>query len=96
MPARCSRRAALLRSLDLDDGKLFQAELDRRTRETWASEVTGPDAEIRMKIIVGILLGIGLFSLGALTEPDRPPLDPAAAERTIHNLAELLEICVDP
>ena len=86
---------ALLRSLDLDGGELFRSELERRLRQMWSSEVTGPDAELRLRLIGGILLGVGLFSLGALTEPDRPPLDAADAERLTHYLAELFEVCVD-
>lgn len=87
---------ALLRSLDLDDGELFRTELERRIRQLWSSEITGPDAEIRLKLIAGVMLGVGLFSLGALTEPDRPPLDPADVERITHYLADMFETCIDP
>lgn len=87
---------ALLRSLDLDDGELFRSELDRRIRSQWSSEVTGPDAEIRLRLIAGILLGVGMFSLGALTDPDRPPLGDDDADTVVRCLAELLAVCVDP
>ena len=87
---------ALLRSLDLDDGALFRSELERRIRQLWSSEITGTDAEIRLKLIAGIMPGVGLFSLGALTDPDRPPLDPADAERITHYLVALFEVCIDP
>ena len=36
---------ALIRSLDLDDGQLFRAELERRILQPWASEMEGRDAE---------------------------------------------------
>lgn len=87
---------ALLRSLDLDGGELFRSELERRIRSQWSSRVTGPGAEIRLKLIAGILMGVGMFSLGGLTEPDRPPLSDADAEYVVHYLAELLGVCVDP
>lgn len=87
---------ALLRSLDRDNGELFRSELERRTRSQWSSNVTGPDAEIRLKLIAGILMGVGMFSLGALIEPDRPPLGDDDAEDVVHYLAELLAVCVDP
>ena len=87
---------ALLRSLDLDDGELFRSELERRIRSQWESNVTGPGAEIRLKLIAGILMGVGMFSLGALIEPDRPPLDDEDADYLVHLLAELLGVCVDP
>ncbi len=87
---------ALLRSLDRDNGELFRSELERRVRSQWSSNVTGPDAEIRLKLIAGILMGVGMFSLGALIEPDRPPLDDADAEHVVRYLAELLSVCVDP
>ena len=86
---------ALLRSLDLDGGALFRSELERRMQQPWSSKVTGPDAEIRLKLIPGVLLGVGLFSLGALIEPDRPPLDRADADALIHHLATLLAVCLD-
>lgn len=85
----------MLRSLDLDDGELFRSDLGRRMQRPWSSEVTGPDAETRLMLIAGVLLGVGLFTLGALIEPDRPPLNPTEADRVAHYLAELLAVCLD-
>ncbi len=87
---------ALLRSLDLDEGELFRSELERRIRAQWSSTVTGPGAEIRLRLIAGILMGVGMFSLGALIDPDRPSLSDEDAEYVVHYLAELLDVCIDP
>jgi AcrR family transcriptional regulator len=87
---------ALLRSLDLDDGELFRSEIDRRILRPWSKEITGPDAELRVRLVAGVLLGVGMFSLGALVDPDRPPLGSEDAERMVHHLAALLSVCIDP
>jgi AcrR family transcriptional regulator len=86
---------ALVRSIDLDDGESLRQQLDRRIYQAWASEVAGPDAEIRLRLIAGLLMGVGLFSIGALTEPDRPPLDSAHADRLVHYFTEMLAVCVN-
>lgn len=86
---------ALIRSIDMDDGQLFRAELDRRIVHPWSLEITGDDAEIRSRLIAGLLMGAGLFTVGALTEPDKPPLDHETAARFVHYLAKMLAACVD-
>ena len=86
---------ALIRSLDLDDGQLFRAELERRIVQPWASEIAGDDAEIQARLITGLLMGAGLFAVGALTEPDKPPLEPEDAARFVHYLAKMLAACVE-
>lgn len=86
---------ALLRSLDLDDGELFRAEIQRRILRPWAEEITGPDAELRVRLVAGILMGVGMFSLGALFEQDKPPMEDAEIERMARYLAEILAVCVD-
>jgi AcrR family transcriptional regulator len=86
---------ALLRSLDLDDGELFRAELHRRIYEPWSKEVVGPDADVRLQLILGVLMGVGLFSAGALTDPDRVHGSPADTERMVGYLAKMLAVCVE-
>ena len=86
---------ALIRSLDLDEGQLFRAELERRIVQPWASEIAGDDADMRSRLIAGLLMGAGLFALGALTEPDKPPLEPEDAARFVHYLAKMLAACVE-
>jgi len=85
---------ALVRSIDLDDGELLRTQLERRILEPWSTELTGPHAEVRVRLIAGLLMGVGLFSIGALTEPDRPPLEPDQADRMAHYFTEMLAVCV--
>jgi AcrR family transcriptional regulator len=85
---------ALLRSLELDGGALFREQIDRRIRIPWAAELSGPDVDLRARIIVGLLLGVGLFTVGALTDPDKPPVEPAESDALVGYLARMLAVCV--
>jgi AcrR family transcriptional regulator len=87
---------ALLRSLDLDDGALFRSQLERRTLEPWSKEIVGRDVDVRLWLITGLLMGVGLFTVGALTEPERPPLCPAEAELLVQYFGAMLAVCLDP
>lgn len=66
---------ALLRSLDQPaTTELFCSELKRRIANPWMKDLTGPHTELRAQIAVGLSMGIGLFTTGALLDPDAPPL----------------------
>jgi AcrR family transcriptional regulator len=65
---------ALVRSLDQEEAVvLFRAELERRVFRPWRKRLTGPDAELRIKMITGFVMGFGYFTTGALLDPDAPP-----------------------
>jgi AcrR family transcriptional regulator len=86
---------ALLRSLDLDGGKLFQAELQRRVIEPLSRLITGPDADVRLQLATAVGMGFGLFSTGLLVDPDQPPLPEQEIKRLVPYLAKLMAICLD-
>jgi AcrR family transcriptional regulator len=91
-----TKAIALLRSLDLDGGELFQAELRNRITDPWSDLIRGPDADVRLRLVTGLLMGVGLFGLGTLLHPDQPPLPDEEIKRLIPYLARLLSRCLEP
>ncbi|MBF6258378.1 TetR/AcrR family transcriptional regulator [Nocardia farcinica] len=67
---------ALLRSLDLDDAVLLlRDEIERRIVVPWRPQLAGPDGEEKLRLLVGIVMGFGYFTTGALLDPDGRPFD---------------------
>jgi AcrR family transcriptional regulator len=87
---------ALIRSLELDGGELFEAELRRRVIDPMSGLVGGEDADVRLRLVIGLGMGIGLFGLGLLLDPDQPPLPDDEIERLVPSLARMLSICLEP
>jgi AcrR family transcriptional regulator len=83
---------ALIRSLDFEEAKgLFIAEFARRLLRPLTEALPGPDAEIRAKLISAQFMGVGLFALGLLTDPDASVPDATEQERMIELLAGTLQ-----
>ena len=67
---------ALVRSLDIDESaELFRLEIQRRFLSPLLPHVQGDRADERSRLIVGLAMGFGYFTTGALLDPDAPPLD---------------------
>lgn len=82
---------ALVRSVDLDKGALLREELTDRLHARWRPVVPeGPDAEARVRIMVGIVMGVGLFGMEALLGDDIDTLDDELAARLERRLAPVI------
>ncbi|MTD55673.1 TetR/AcrR family transcriptional regulator [Amycolatopsis pithecellobii] len=86
---------ALVRSIDLDNGALLQTELEHRIISPLRERLRGrADAEVIVRLVTSLTMGVGLFGLGALfggpfeelREPQR-----AALER---RLTKVIEACL--
>ena len=75
---------ALVRSLDFEEAKsLFAAEFARRLVTPLAEALPGPDATLRARLIAAQAMGVGLFGLGVLLDPDLPPPGQAEVDRLV-------------
>ena len=62
---------ALVRSLDFEEAKtLFVDEFARRLVTPLADVLPGPDPDLRARLIASQVMGVGLFGLGVLLDPD--------------------------
>lgn len=66
---------ALIRSLDLDDaGEMLLHEIRERASKHWyeilSERYEEPEARVRTRLLTGLMMGSGFFSVGALLEPD--------------------------
>jgi AcrR family transcriptional regulator len=87
---------ALIRSLDFEEAKgLFIAEFARRLIRPLTEALPGPDAELRAKLISAQFMGVGLFGLGLLTDPDSPPPSENECERLVELLAATLQTSIN-
>ena len=87
---------ALVRSLDFEEAKtLFLSEFTRRLLTPLTEVLPGPDAELRARLIAGQFMGIGLFGLGVLIEPDVSTPDAAQLDRLVALLGAALQATVD-
>ncbi|MFJ6660310.1 TetR/AcrR family transcriptional regulator [Streptomyces sp. NPDC091377] len=85
---------ALVRSVDLDGGKLLRRELERRMRGPWRNLLAGDEeAAAKIRLLESLTLGLGLFGIGALLgeEETLSPETLAAMER---RLAAMIEACL--
>lgn len=86
---------ALLRSLDFEEAKsLFEAEFSRRLLNPLAEVLPGPDPALRAKMIASQAMGIGLFGLGVLLDPDAPAPDTAELERLVTMFGAAIQACI--
>lgn len=86
---------ALIRSLDFEEAKgLFIAEFARRLIRPLTETLGGPDAEIRAKVISAQFMGVGLFGLGLLTDPDSAPPGTAERERLVELVAATFQTSI--
>ncbi|MDT7692266.1 MAG: hypothetical protein QOI75_1633 [Pseudonocardiales bacterium] len=86
---------ALVRSLDFEEAKvLFAAEFTRRLLEPLAQVLPGPDAQLRAKLIAAQVMGVGLFGLGVLIEPDVAPPSAAELDRLIALFGSALQASI--
>jgi len=95
---------ALLRSLEIEDGALLRATLRRQVIDPWSAVIRGENADVRLRLVVALGLGFGLFGLGSLLDPelgnlldpDQSPLQDDEIKRFMPYLARLLAVCLDP
>jgi AcrR family transcriptional regulator len=87
---------ALIRSLDFEEAKgLFVAEFARRLTRPLAQVLPGPGAEMRAKLISAQFMGVGLFALGLLTDPEAPLPSDTDQQRLVNVLAGALQACIN-
>lgn len=87
---------ALVRSLDFEEAKtLFASEFTRRLLAPLTEALPGPDAELRARLIASQVMGIGLFGLGMLIEPDAPTPDTTELDRLIALFGAALQATID-
>jgi AcrR family transcriptional regulator len=85
---------ALVRSIDLDGGKLLRRELERRMREPWRRLLAGDEeAAAKIRLLESLTLGLGLFGIGALLGEEEGPSSETlvAMER---RLVLMIEACL--
>lgn len=87
---------AMVRSLELDGGALFAEELHRRVTEPWSALLTGEDADVRLRLGLSLSMGVGLFGLGTLLNPDQSPLPDEEIRRMAPYLARMLAVLLTP
>lgn len=81
---------ALIRSLDFEDGKeLFEAQFTKRLVEPLARVLAGPDRNLKARLIASQAMGVFLFGLGTILEPDVRTLSDRELSRlvTLHGAA---------
>lgn len=87
---------AIVRSLDVEGvPDLFRHEIRRRVLTPWQSSITGDEAEVRQRLLVSMMLGFGLFGMGALVDVDLSPRLANDSEATARYLSEMIEVCLD-
>lgn len=87
---------AVIRSLDIEDGAaMLQRELDRRIVSPWRARLTDEDAEVRIRLLTSLTMGVGLFGLDVLLDPDAPGLPAQQSERMAHYLGKMISACLD-
>lgn len=86
---------ALLRSLDVDGGELLRQEIESRIFGPWSAALRGEDSELRARLLGGVLFGYGLFSTGALLEPEAPHSS-VDDERVLVYLERIIDACIIP
>ncbi|MFF5088973.1 helix-turn-helix domain-containing protein [Streptomyces niveus] len=91
---RRSPALALIRSIDLDGGKLLMHELERRMLGPWRQFLAGePEAEAKIRLLESLTLGLGLFGIGALLGEDEG-LSSEALAAMERRLALMIEACL--
>lgn len=87
---------SLIRSLDVEGvPELFQRELTRRAFTPWSARITGDDADVRRRMLVGLMMGFGLFGVGVLIDPEPEKLSGEEAANMERYLSKMIAICLD-
>ncbi|MFG1667697.1 TetR/AcrR family transcriptional regulator [Streptomyces sp. Y7] len=83
---------AVVRSLEVPEtAALFREEIQSRIIGPGNSVIAGgEDAEIRLRLLAGVIMGAGLIGLGALLEPDRPKLSHDEFECVVRCLTAMI------
>lgn len=85
----------LVRSADLDVSiQILREEIRTRILDLLAPVLQGPDVEMRSRLLVGVIMGFGLFTLGFFLDPDAPPLSEKEYETTAAHLTRLVAACL--
>jgi AcrR family transcriptional regulator len=94
--ARNFPSVALVRSLDFEEAKaLFVSEFARRLLTPLSEALPGPDAALRARLVASQFMGIGLFGLGVLIEPDVSTPDEAQLDRMVGLFGAALQATID-
>lgn len=86
---------ALLRSMDIDDGALLDAEIERRVRAPLREKYARrSDADAIVRLLTSLTMGLGLFGIDTLLgkSPGRPSDRELLAVE--HKLAAMIEACL--
>lgn len=87
---------AVVRSLDVEGtAAMFRQEIERRTLAPWWTRINGDDAEIRLRLLTGLMMGLGLFGFGMLLDPDQPKLPEHEAAAMARYLSAMISVCLD-
>ncbi|MFJ4633831.1 helix-turn-helix domain-containing protein [Streptomyces sp. NPDC088847] len=88
---------ALVRSIDLDDGKLLKRELERRLREPWREFLAGDDeATAKIRLLESLTMGLGLFGFNALLDEGTVEDDsPEVRASMLRRLTRMVAACLD-
>jgi AcrR family transcriptional regulator len=86
----------LIRSAGVEGAiPMLGEELRSRITEPWTAAISGEDVELRISLLSGLIMGVGLFSLGLFLDPDAPPLDEHEYDRAVGYLASMLAACLE-
>ncbi|WP_162143189.1 TetR/AcrR family transcriptional regulator [Granulicoccus phenolivorans] len=95
-PNLSSPALAMVRSLDQPAAlQTFRSELERRITSRWRKELKGPHVEERLRLILGVAMGYGLFTTGRLVDADAEPLDKAQMHIMINYLERIFKVLTD-
>jgi AcrR family transcriptional regulator len=88
---------ALVRSIDIDDGRMLDAEIERRVRAPLRNKYRRrADVEQIVRLLTSLTMGLGLFGVHALLGHDD---EPGLSERELtllhQKLAEMIDACLD-
>ncbi|MCL3819380.1 TetR/AcrR family transcriptional regulator [Aeromicrobium wangtongii] len=87
---------AIIRSLDVEGvAGMFQQEVDRRLSSQLQHKITGPDSEVRLRLLISLTMGFGLFGMSALVDPLPDQLEPKHSAALQRYLSAMIEVCLD-
>lgn len=87
---------AVIRSLDVEGAAaMLRQETERRVLSYWRTRITDDDAEIRLRLLNGLMMGFGLLGFGMLLDPDPPKLSEYQAAAMSRYLSAMIAVCLD-
>lgn len=86
---------ALVRSLELDGGEQLRQSMQDRIFGPWSATLSGEDADVRARLLGGVLFGYGFFSTGALLGSPTAQTS-ADDERVLVYLERIIHACLTP